>query len=198
MNQANRDDEPCTAEMAVERALHEVGAKRGQYLYGSGDYRPWPDGHDVPWSADSASSDCAGFAICWAWMIRRHRPGFNIGPWATVSDDVNVNSCIEDAEHHQDLFRFPRPGDGPVRPGDLLCYPTFRAWGTVHVGHVGLVVEVRPGYVGQRWDQLSVAHCHGPNGFRPGAVVTDGSIWLNHDWRFPQHPTRVVRPRERS
>lgn len=179
------------------------------YLLGTGDYRPHPGGSDLPWTpytgptgTQAYGSDCAGFAICWAWKLVRHRPGFNRGRWSTVEDDINCNSAIEDANHKQELFT---EVDTP-RPGDLLAYPSFYLRlndGTRHqfIGHVGLVSSVP-----RLWDPkhrnyrgCGVIQCHGPNGFKPGVVVTDGSIWQQHDvgWPKPEHCTHIIRPKER-
>lgn len=204
-------DPPCDAIDAVCRARSIVG-KGGQYLLGTGDYHPTAAGTsgapavDLPWSpsGSGSGSDCAGFAICWAWKLRRHRPGFNRGPWATVSDDINCNSALEDAQHHQELFILPPLGD--IKPGDLLLYPTFQlsdSSGLVHqfIGHVGLVESVPSGWTpAQTYLPLSVIQCHGPNGFSPGVVRTDGSIWAHHDlvWPKEQHRVHVVRPKARG
>lgn len=206
---------PCTAKEAVARG---VAALRmgGQYGLGSGDYHPGPyappmTNGDVPWtsSPDPAfpgpSSDCAGFAICYAWKIRRHRPGFNKGWWATIEDDVNVNSAIEDGEHKAELFITPPHGSTP-QPGDLICYPTFRLQGVPRpfIGHVGLI-ELVPDdwHPGDRWSRLTILQCHGPDGFKPGVVRTDASVFDHHDSQWPgsgnaARRTVIVRPHERK
>jgi hypothetical protein len=205
---------PCTAKEAVARgqAALRMG---GEYGLGTGNYHPGPyaapmTNGDVPWTGTPPASDCAGFAICYAWKIVRHRPGFNHGSWATVSDDVNVNSAIEDGDHARELFTTLGPpwraqsASQPIalpRPGDLLCYPTFRCQGLTFIGHVALVESVPDDWkAGDRWSRLTVLQCHGPNGFKPGVVRTDGAIWDHHDaiWPLPQHRTVVVRPHERA
>lgn len=195
---------PCSANEAVDRAGKTVASLAGQYLLGTGDYRP--HGTDTPWTYQRAEkgSDCAGFAICYCWKLVRHRPGFNRGPWASVEDDINCNSLIEDAQHKQELceeVNYPAPGD-------LLAYPSFALSGpdgTMHrfIGHVGLVIAALSRAwdpLHRRYDRLSIAQCHGPNGFKPGAVVTDGSIWLHHDsvWPKPEHRTHIIRMKERK
>ena len=122
-----------SAAEAVETALRLVGG--GVYELGTGDW-------DTP---DDGPSDCAGTAICKCFGIPRHRPGFNRGPWSTVSDDLNSNSAIEDAFHGEDLFR--QVNIAEAQPGDLLAYPTIRlhdAHGELHVfvGHVVIVTAV--------------------------------------------------------
>ena len=90
---------------AVERAASLVD--QGEYILGTGNYRPSQDADgnavDLPFTqregAGPSGCDCAGFAVCWCYKIVRHQPGFNAGAWATVSDDINVDSVIEDARH---------------------------------------------------------------------------------------------------
>jgi hypothetical protein len=136
-------------------------------------------------------SDCAGFAMCWAYKLPRHRKGFNVGSWASVSDDINCNSGIEDAEHARELFEIVTSAP---QPGDLLTYPTFTviADGQPHkfIGHVGIVVGVARAV---EWDPahpayelLDIAQCKGPNGRAPAVVATDGSVWAHHDAVWPK------------
>jgi hypothetical protein len=176
-----------TADQAVVRALERVG--RGVYQLGTGDLN----------SSGDDPRDCFGFACCEVYGIRRHRPGFNAGSWASVSDDLNCNSAIEDADHAGEMFaRATVP-----TPGVLIAYPTIYLPGHSQpfIGHVGIVVGVsrmgsweadRP-----RYDLLDVVQCHGPNGQRPGIVRTDGSIWAHHDtlWPKAEHRTAMLRVR---
>lgn len=202
-------DPKCSAGRAVDRARLMVNAG-GQYILGTGDYKP-NGSKDLPWTAywkktspwyNKQGSDCAGFAICWAWMLRRHRPGFNVGPWATVSDDINCNSALEDGLHKQELF-VTLPESACVQPGDLLVYPTIRLKSGSKVkefiGHVGIIETVPVSFKYGDWDKLTVIQCHGPNGRTPGVVRTDGSVWEHHDslWGKLEHRTRIVRPKER-
>ena len=156
------------ADRAVAHALAMVG--RGVYQLGTGDL-----GSNI-----DDPRDCFGFAVCEAFGIRRHRQGFNVGPWATVADDLNCNSAIEDARHAGELFALTS------RPelGALLTYPTIRLAGHPQpfIGHVGIVVGVSRCL---EWDPahphyalLDVVQCRGPNGRRPGIVATDGSVPL--------------------
>ncbi len=189
---------PCSAIEAVNRAL-SIAGHGGQYELGTGDYSPI-NGVDLPWTSNgkATGSDCAGFAISWCYKLKRHRPGYNQGSWASVSDDLNVNSALEDAQHTQDLFTLVT--DKPTA-GDLLCYPTFDSHGLHFIGHVGLVINAGLVFgetwdpVKPRYDLLYVAQCHGPNGHAPGVTKTDGSIWSHHDsiWPLPQHRTHVIR-----
>src|SRR5262245_49816365 len=81
-----------TADQAVEIARELVGHMTYQLSTGDCDTANW------------GRSDCAGFAICRCYGLRRHRPGFNRGAWSSVEDDLNCNSAIEDADHHRELF----------------------------------------------------------------------------------------------
>jgi hypothetical protein len=213
-------DAPCNAMEAVDRARRMVN-NGGQYLLGTGDYRPFTPTKDIrdivgrdlglvdlPWTLNNGEqgSDCAGFAICWCWKVKRHRPGFNKGPWASVEDDINVNSIIEDAKHKGELVE---GWVGPFeviqnpRAGDLICYPTFWLYGKQFIGHVAIIEIVPANYKPGRFDLLTVIQCHGPNGFRPGVVRTDGSLFVHHDdvWNDSNDYSRrckIVRMKERK
>lgn len=175
-----------SASEAVARARLLIG--RGVYWLGTGD-------SDSP---DDGASDCFGFAYCKAFGVKRHRAGFNRGPWATVSDDLNCDSALEDADHDRELFeRIDRP-----ELGALLVYPTIHLIGRgPWRGHIAIVVGVRRCL---EWDPqhpsytlVDVVQCHGPNGRRPGIIATDGTIWDNHDhiWPKPEHRTVILRAR---
>jgi hypothetical protein len=212
------DQRPCDPEEAVYRATKLVElcaramaekppdlATAGQYWLGTGDFRGAAGTDlDMPWTTNNGGtgSDCCGFAITWAYKLTRHRPGFNAGSWATVADDINCDSALEDARHKQELFfEVALQNDAPAA-GDMLLYPSIRL--PQHqppfymCGHVCIVTDAsrwnrdRP-----RYADLVVAQCHGPNGFRPGVVHTDGSIWDHHDanWQLPQHRSAVIRAR---
>ena len=178
-----------TAEQAVNIAISLVNS--GTYQLGTGDY-------DTP---NGGQFDCFGFAFNKCYGIKRHRPGFNHGPWASVEDDLNCNSAIEDARHHRELFE-EVIDRAQIKPGDLLAYPTFHLKsddGVLHnyIGHIGIVEHVYPTYQKSRsFVELSIIQCHGPNGNKPGIVHTDGSVWAHHDsvWPKPEHRTVILRP----
>ncbi|HKP08340.1 MAG TPA: hypothetical protein VJU58_13890, partial [Microbacterium sp.] len=173
------------ARRAIARARAMCG--RGVYQLGTGDIDS--DGDDP--------RDCFGFAVCELFGIKRHRPGFNRGSWATVSDDLNCNSALEDAHHGGELFAIvTRP-----EPGVLLAYPTIRLPGHERpwIGHIAIVVSAiralewdssRPDY-----SLLDVVHCHGPDGRRPGITRGDGSPMNLHDhnWPKPENRTWMLR-----
>jgi hypothetical protein len=165
------------------------------YILGTGDYH---GGGDVPWTMRDGvlGSDCAGFAISWCYKLPRHRPSYNVGAWASVSDDLNCNSAIEDSEHARELFM---PATGDPRPGDLIAYPTIHLAGHTFIGHVCIVVGVdRAGFFtieAPDFSLLDVVHCHGPNGRAPACTRADGSIWNQHStvWPKPEHRSKLLR-----
>jgi hypothetical protein len=143
--------------------------------------------------------DCAGAAISYAHGLKRHRPGFNRGKWATVSDDINTNSAIEDAEHARELFV---PVDElDVRPGDLILYPTIYVKRPLQkplpfIGHVQMVASAPRGWTREMgFVALDVVHCHGPDRRIPGVTRGDGLACDMHDERFAKNPTRIIRLR---
>ena len=87
--------------------------------------------------------------MTFALRLPHKRPGFNHGAWSTVTDWVNTDSMIQDADHERDLF--VRVVDAP-RPGDLVVWPSILAGEVDHnarhpgqrerIGHVGIVVDV--------------------------------------------------------
>ncbi len=176
---------PRQPEQAVTVARSLVG--HGVYWMGTGDT-------DTPaWGR----FDCAGFAISRCYQLRRHRPGFNIGPWASISDDLNCNSAIEDADHHHELFvRAARP-----EPGDLLTYPTFYLPGNPKpfIGHVAIVVDVSRVVewdpAAPAWSLLGVVQCCGPDGRMPGIVASSAHHWAEHDrvWPKSEHRSSLLR-----
>lgn len=188
---------PCSPVEAVQRAYTMV-SRPMPYVYGTGDYNP--NGPDVPWTSRDGvrGSDCAGFVV-WCYRLPRHRPGFNKGPWATVADDLNCNSMLEDAAHQRELFE---PCERP-EVGCMLAYPTIRIWSGLtrktFIGHICIVVGVARCF---EWDptnpdysSLDVLHCHGGNGRVPAVTPATGAIWDMHDerWPKPQHRTGMIR-----
>lgn len=119
----------------------------GAYVLGTGDYRP-KDGQDLPftahWKTKQVGCDCWGF-VAWAFMQKRHRPGYNAG--GSVVDDINVDSAIEDG--HGIRGREPKralwsgiPAENAA-PGDLILWPSIRKLGVrVRIGHVGIIETV--------------------------------------------------------
>ena len=189
---------PCAPSLAVARA-HQIANAGGAYVLGTGDYLPGRT-PDVPWTTSPSGfgCDCAGFAICWAYQLKRHRPSYNRGSGAKASvvDDINCNSALEDAQNVGELFKVV---SGMPQPGDLLLYPSFTSHGLNFIGHVCIVISnARVTQWSQAvppYDLLDVAQCKGPNGRSPAVLLTDGSIWSHHDqmWPLPQHRSWVIR-----
>jgi len=174
-----------TAQQAAAEALSLVGT--GRYKLGALDSE-----------ATASIYDCSSFAIRHCYKLPGHRPGFNRG-WkpdanfpqgATVVDDINTNSAIEDAFHEQELFELVR--DDP-RVGDLLAYPTIRIPGIKAgpwIGHV--LICVGTGRV-RSWDPtkpkfslLDVVECHGPNGTLRAIRKNTGAMVDSHNATWPK------------
>jgi hypothetical protein len=180
------------------------------YALGTGDYSTAvaTGGPDVPWTRRAkdglVGADCAGVAMSWASQIPRHRPGLNHGSWATVSDDLNTNSGIEDAEHEGDLYTVVHGDD--VFPGDLLCYKTIQLrtpdgtdWirnedGSIKkwIGHVQMIEVVPVGWKrSDGWTALTVLQCCGGDGRRPAVIRSDAHAMDMHDHVWPKQEHRV-------
>lgn len=178
-----------SAELAV--MIAESLVRTSMYWLGTGDC-------DTP---QGAKFDCAGFAINKCYNIRRHRLGFNKGAWASVEDDINCNSAIEDSQHKKELFE--QVLDVP-KPGDLLTYPTFYIHGVPKpfIGHVAIVVGVPAEWDWRvsAWAGLTVVQMSGPNGHYPGISKTSGAHWDAHDrmWPKDEHRSKLIRVRQEA
>lgn len=199
---ARRQPRPCSAEEAVARAqellaVPELGNAVHPYWLGTGDYvaeglGPWTFNHG------RRGCDCHGL-ICWCYRVKRHRPGYNAGPWSTVVDHQNCDSAIEDAEHEQDLW--VPVEDGP-RLGDILVWPSIYVRGERRrIGHVALLESVARcaewDWSAPSWELLDVIHVCGGNGRRPAAVRATGAAWAGRDRVlgevYPEHRSRILR-----
>ncbi len=122
---------------AASRAVGMLG-ERWPYVLGTGNHR----GPTMTRRKDGPSPigfDCWGF-ISYCYQMPRTVLGFNKGPWATVSDAVNCDSSIEEAEHIGKTYQVV-----PIAHiGDLLVMPSIRdAQGKrIRIGHVWIVVGV--------------------------------------------------------
>lgn len=169
---------------AIARAYAVLGT--GHYLLGGTDL-PQPDGQRLSRGRGFRPGwrmDCAGLVL-WAYDIPRHEPGANRGPWATVEDDWNTDSMIEDSQHHQARF-FPVDRHR-VREGDIVVYHTSHADGLTTMGHTALVVGVKPSD-----GSITVIQCHGPNG-AVAAVETPDTVFQLHDRAHPHNPSVYLR-----
>ncbi len=184
---------PCSGPEAAKRALSIAGLG-GQYLLGTGDYRP----HgvlDLPWTERDGErgTDCAGFAMCWAYKVVRHRPGFAKG--GDIEDDINTDSGLWDAAHARDLYE---PIETPEL-GALLVTPTIRLPHFYKMGHVRIcvgtarVIEWDP--AAPTWELLDLAEACGPNRRSPGVILSTGAGVARHNrmWPKPEHRTRILR-----
>jgi hypothetical protein len=124
---------------AVARA-HSLLGKGYPYILGTGNHL----GATVLRRKDKPPTvpgfDCWGFAGSFAYGQPRHDPGFNTGPWATVSDDRNCDSAIEDAEHKKQGYEV-------IDTPELACLivmPSIRDENgkRLRIGHVWLGVGV--------------------------------------------------------
>ena len=124
---------------AIERALSLLG-KGYPYILGTGNHRGPTRIKKKDGTYTDLGFDCWGFAGSFAYEQPRHEPGFNKGSWATVSDDRNCDSAIEDSEHKKQGYE---PIDRPEL-GCLLVMPSIRdkTGKRIRIGHVWLVVGV--------------------------------------------------------
>jgi len=180
---------------AIQRAVKYVG--RGTYGLGKGGYdarRP-----DDPFQNVNGieMADCSAYSIQYAYKLPAHRPRFNEGGWASVSDDINCDSAIEDGEHHHELFDVV---DRP-RLGDLLVYPSIRDehGKRIRIGHVGIVVGLCAewGPATPQFGELTVVQCQAAR--RPAVMRGPASGWMFRegyrgkvDWAWRTRILRVV------
>ncbi len=190
---------PCSAAEAVQRALLLLERSEG-YVLGTGDYLPAAS-VDLPFTRNKLGygCDCWGFAGAWCYRLPRHRPGFNHGGWASVSDDVNCDSAIESSEHAHELEdRLWESVDHPAF-GDLLVYPSIRGpdHTRLRIGHVSIVVGLCAEWdpADPQYGLLTVVQCQSVGA--PAIKRTPGIGWLHresfkgatdHRWR-----TRILR-----
>ena len=185
----NTGPRPCSREEALQRMLSLVG-QDFPYVLGTGDITGQTTRSD-----GKTGMDCAGAAQCYAYKVKRHRPGYNRGKWATVTDDVNTNSGIEDGEHGQEIWRVINPEF--ILPGDLMAYPTIHLAGhEPFIGHVQMAVRIPRGWKpADGYAAITVAHCHGPTDRRPAVTIDSGAAMDRHDvkWSKQEHRVRVLR-----
>ena len=188
---------PCSTEEAIRRMVALSKIADSSYQLGTGSYNP----HGF-----TRQYDCAG-AICEAFELARHRPGFASGrpqyaDQNDVDDDINTNSMLEDASGPRDLFEPVL--EGPVLPGDLVMWATVTIKGEdghshVFIGHVLMVYQVPEGWdPSQGWHRVRMLQCCGGNGRKPAVIETDGSVIDRHNtvWPKPAHRAYVVRVKQ--
>jgi hypothetical protein len=126
-------------EVAVARALSLLG-KGWPYVLGAGNHKGPTRVKLKSGTYTPLGFDCWALAGAYAFEQPRHDPGFNIGPWATVSDDRNCDSAIEDAEHKKQGYEV-------IDTPELACLivmPSIRDENgkRLRIGHVWLGVGV--------------------------------------------------------
>lgn len=192
---------PCSPEGAVQRMLELEASRKGAYSWGAGHFDPDHPGLLGMTVADGIQGwDCAGAAISHAFMLTRHRPGFNERPRASVSGDLNVDSVIEDAT--PDLGGVQELGElvTAPEPGVLLLTPTIRtpSKGFVEPGHVRMIIDASKWIAAApRWADVVYLECRGPNGRAPGVVRNTGESVDQWDATWPTHKAVMVRIRAR-
>lgn len=182
---------------AVQRCLKLIGA--GTYKLGALDE-----------DADRLVFDCTSFCMRYAYGLDGHRPGFNrdwkadwmTGTTATVVDDINSNSAIENALFgNGELFQLVT---GAPQVGDIIAAPTIHLPGHAEpwIGHGVIVTNVdrARGHWDPQWPEfalLDVAECHGPNGTHPAIRMNNGTYFDGWRAKWPkvQHRSWLLRVR---
>ena len=171
---------------AVNRALSLVGT--GTYVLGTGNYVPQNGGDDTkPWTRHHKSGlvgcDCWGL-VASAFRQRRHRPGYNKG--GSVSDDINVDSAVEDArgfggqKPREELWRLLRADEHPIA-GDLAVWPSIRVGGArLRIGHVGILIASTTYWSGKFAD-LQLVQCSSQRPFGAAVRVSSAAAWDNRN-----------------
>lgn len=193
---------PCSAEEALDRMLALEMSRKGCYVWGGGRYDPAAPlklGMTAPNGVEGW--DCAGAAISYAYRLFRHRPGFNRQPGASVTDDLNVDSILEDSDVRRggalelgELVNVPAPGI-------LLITPTIRIppKGFHEPGHVRMVLDAskwKP--EAPRWTDVVYLECCGPPGRAPGVIRNTGGSVDRWDAEWPAWNRRAALVRIRA
>lgn len=182
---------------ALERCKKLVGA--GTYLLGALDE-----------DADRLVFDCTSLVMRHAFGLDGHRPNFNrdwkvdfmTGATATVVDDINSNSAIENALFgNRELFEIVT---GAPQLGDLIACPTIRLpqhpdkgpW----IGHAAIVSGVDRAR--GKWDPqlplfslLDIIECRGPDERHPAIRYHNGTYFegWRDTWPKVQHRSWLLR-----
>jgi hypothetical protein len=179
---------PCSPEQAVQRMLDLETSRKGCYVWGAGHFDPdHPEMLGMTTVKGMTGWDCAGAAVSHAFELFRHRPGFNAQPQATVSDDLNVDSILEDADPRRGgLLELGELATIPA-PGILLLTPTIRipAKNFVDPGHVRLIIDATKwDPSASKWADVTYLECCGGPGRAPGVIRNTGesvdkwdSVW---------------------
>jgi hypothetical protein len=192
---------PLSPEQALARMLELEASRKGAYSWSCGHYDPaHPELLGMTTANGITGWDCAGAAISYAYGLTRHRPGFNRQAYATIEDDLNVMSILEDAnatlgghEELGELVTIPAPGV-------LLLTPTVTipAKHFAEPGHVRMVLDATKwDPKAPRWADVVYLECCGPNGRAPGVVRNTGESVDRWDALWPTHRACMVRIRVR-
>ncbi len=129
----------CSPGEAIARA-HSLLGKGYPYILGTGNHLGPTRIKKKDGAYTELGFDCWGMAGSYAYDQRRTDPGFNRGKWATVSDDRNCDSAIEEAEHIGKAYEVI---DTPEM-GCLLVMPSIRDENRkrIRIGHVWLAAIV--------------------------------------------------------
>ncbi len=194
---------PLSPEQALQRMLELEASRKGVYSWGAGHFDPLhPELLGMTLGEDRSIGlgwDCAG-AISYAYGLTRHRPGFNRQAHATVEDDINVMSILEDANGalggHEELGeRVTIPA-----PGVLLLTPTvtIAAKHFAEPGHVRMILDATKwDPKAPRWADVVYLEACGPNGRSPGVIRNSGESVDRWDKLWPSHRAAMVRIRAR-
>jgi len=205
---------PCSREMALSRMRALSKITDAKYQLGTGNFNKASYnaklGLTVP-AGFAKEYDCAGAAMCEAYMITRHDPGFAAGKVPPdyrdqndIDDDHNTNSAIEDALTKQEVYELVL--EGPMLPGDLVMWATITLYdkddGEKHVfiGHVLMASYVPAGWKPEDgFYKCRFLQCCGGNGRKPAVIETDGSSIDRHNavWPKKAHRAFIVRVKQR-
>ena len=125
---------------AAARAITMVG-QLWPYVLGGGNHKGPTRVKRKDGTLSPLGYDCWGFAWSHCYEEPRTVQGFNRGnPRATVTDAINCDSAIEEAEHFARRFQAVEV----ARLGDLLVMPSIRDKDgkRIRIGHVWIVVGV--------------------------------------------------------
>lgn len=166
-----------SVDKALASARKLVGL--GLYILGTGGRAP---NTSEPWTIKRIlgikrkGSDCIGFVL-WCLGLDRFQPTFPFyGGW------INTDSAIADARHAGVFFKLVKAAD--VALGDLVVFPSINIDDDAareRIGHVGMIVEILPGYVPGRFDLLRVIHCASRPRGKPAVRESDATTWAGRD-----------------
>lgn len=140
----------------------------GKYGFGRGGRRPlWPSPLDA-----LGRSDCSGFALSWVYGLDRYQPGKIAGDW------LSCNGVYDDATGPGRMWGLVDVAD--LQPGHALVWRGKSVNGRrVKIGHTAIVIATPPTV--RRFADVTVLHCHGPEGRSPAITRATGRTWDVHN-----------------